>query len=252
MPFPGSMVPAPVMAAKQGMKDISFARITDTGSPPMSYVTGALTGKGSGLLTPATVKDAAPTLGNLSQSSQAAGKAMSLGSSSFSPVGGGGATAPAAGMSGAAFAGLLGGGGMAGQSMAAAQAMMGQSPGAFGSAAAMAGSGLGSPALSQAAGAASGAAAAAAGAGGAGIAAAPGITPGMTQAPPQFTPLPQIPSMPSLSGVLARLGGMAAAAVGAGPATEQLQGASGSGAEAPPPSQFAGEAPADPTEAEYD
>ncbi len=58
--------------------------------------------------------------------------------------------------------------------------------------------------------------------------------------------------MPALSDVMARLGGL----VGLGGVTpgapDALSGSGGSGAAAPPPSQFAGSAPADPTEAEFD
>ncbi len=258
------MVAAPIMAAKQGMKDISFHPVTDQAQPVLQYVNGALTGKGSGLLTPATQTFAGVTQSGLSQSAQAGGAAMHIGSSSLTPAGGKAPTAatPGANLSGAAFSALegassmgassMGSGGMGGQSMAAAQAMMSSAPGAHGSAAAMAGSAIGNPALSQAA--TSGSAASAASAGGAGLSSLPGITPGMRPAAPQFTPLPTIPAMPRLSDVLGRLGaaigvpGMSAMAGG----NDALSGSGGSGATSLPASQFGGTAPADATEAEYD
>ena len=71
MPFPGNMVPAPVMAAKQGMKDVSFAQITDSGQSVMQYVDGPLTGRGSGLQSQAQQVNAAPTAGTLTQPAKA-------------------------------------------------------------------------------------------------------------------------------------------------------------------------------------
>ncbi len=266
------------MAAKQGMKDISFHPVTDQAQPVLQYVNGPLTGKGSGLLTPVTQTFGGTTQGSITQSAQAAGSAMHLGSSTLTPVGGSNSisSAPAgSSLSGGAFAALEGSGGgasgggsgaqgtgaqgtgaqgMGAQGMAAAQAMMSSAPGAHGSAAAMAGSALGNPALSQAASSGSGAAAAAASAGGAGLSSLPGITPGMKPAAPQFTPLPTIPAMPRLSDVLGRLGAMVGIpGGGASPgASDALSGAGGSGATAQPASQFGGSAPADPTEAEFD
>ena len=257
MPFPGNMVGAPVMAAKQGMKDISFAAVTDTSQPVLQYVNGPLTGKGSGLLTPVTQSFSGVTQSSLTQAAQAPGRAMSLGSSSFSPAGGGGgSSAPAPGLSAAAFNALglgSGGGGSGGaQSMAAAQAMMAGGGNAMGSAAAMAGSGMGGGGQGMSgSGMGSGAAAAAAGAGGAGLNSLPGLTPGQLPGGPQFTPLPVIPSLPRLSDVLARLGGMISGGGASGPGSDALSGAGGSGAAAPPASQFGGSAPADPTEEEF-
>ncbi len=250
MPFPGNMVPAPVMAARQGMKDIAFSAVTDQGKPVAQYVNGALTGKGSGLLAPTQQVNAAPTQGNLTQAAQAAGKAMTLGRSTLSTGGGATVTSSPAGsvLSGAAFAS----GGMGAGGMGAAQAMMSPSGANFGSAAAMAGSAMSNPAASRAASLGSGAAAAAASSGGAGLASQPGITPGMRPAAPQFTPLPSIPSMPALSGVMAKLGGMLAGGGAGAGGGDALSGSGGSGATAPPASQIAGSAPADPTEAEFD
>ena len=248
MPFPGNILPASIMASKQGMKDVAFAAVTDQAQPVMQSVNGALTGKGSGLLTPQTVTNGSSAQSSLTRSAQAAGQAMTLGRSTFSPVG-----SSATYASSPAGAGQAGGAqSMAAQGMGAAQAMMSQSPSQLGSAAAMAGSGLGNAAMSQASSMGSGAAASAASAGGAGMAALPGIAPGMRPAAPQFTPPPAMPSMPRLSDVLSRLGAAAGLPAGAGAGgANALSGAAGSGASAPPPSQFAGSAPADPTEAEF-
>ena len=251
MPFPGNMVGAPVMAAKQGMKDISFAAVTDTSRPVLQYVDGPLTGKGSGLLTPVTQTFSGVTQSSLTQAAQGPGQAMVVGGGSFSPAGGGGggSSAPPQGMSASAFnaLGMGSGGGSGGaQSMAAAQAMMAGGGGSMGSAAAMAGSGMGAGSQMG-----SGAAAAAVGAGGAGLSSLPGLTPGQLPGAPQFTPLPAIPSMPRLAGVLAQLGGMISGSGATGPGSDALTGAGGSGAAALPASQFGGSAPADPTEAEF-
>ena len=251
MPFPGNMVPAPVMAARQGMKDIQFAGVTDTGKPVAQYVDGALTGKGSGLLTSTTTTNAAPTTGQMSKTTQAAGQAMSIGGGSLAVAGGPSVSTPGSAVSGAAFA-SAGGGGMAAQGMAAAQAMMSLSPGSMGSAAAMAGSGLSSPAVTQAASLGSGAAASSASAGGAGIATMPGLQPGTQPASPQFTALPAVQSLPGLNAVLAKLGGMMGAGSGGITGPDALSGSGGSGAATPPASQFDGTAPADATEAEFD
>ena len=74
----------------------------------------------------------------------------------------------------------------------------------------------------------------------------------MSPGAPQFTPLPAIPSMSRLAGVLAQLGGMIAGGGATGAGSDALSGAGGSGAAALPASQFGGSAPADPSEAEFD
>ena len=240
-------MPAPVMAAKQGMKDIAFSAVTDQGKPVAQYVNGALTGKGSELLAPVTQSNAAPAQGALSQQAQAAGRATTLGRSTLSVAGGNTIfSSPASALLGPqAFGG--GGSGMAG-----GMANPMQSGAGFGSAAAMAGSAMSNPAAARASSLGSGAAASAASAGGAGIAMQSGITPGMRPAAPQFTPLPAVPSMPALSSVMAKLGGMVGVGGGGAGAADALSGSGGSGAMAAPVSQIAGSAAADATEAEFD
>ena len=100
------MVAAPIMAAKQGMKDVNFHPVTDQAPPVLQYVSGPLTGKGSGLLTPVTQTFAGTTQTSLTQSAQAAGSAMHLGSGTLTPDGSSTSTssAPAgSSLSGAAF-----------------------------------------------------------------------------------------------------------------------------------------------------
>ncbi len=239
MPFPGNMVPAPVMAARQGMKDIAFGAVTDQGTPVAHYVDGALTGQGSGLLTPATQTNTAPAQGNLTQTAQAAGKAVSLGRSTLQTAGGSVITSsPASAVLGHSASAL--GAGSTGSSAIQPLASF-TGAGAAGASSAGAASPRGPTAPAAAAPSSTAATASPA-----------GITPGMRPAAPQFTPLPSIPSMPALSGVMARLGGLLSGAGAGAGRPDALSGVGGSGASAPPATQFAGTAPADATEAEFD
>ena len=82
MPFEGASIPAPIMAAKQGMMDAALHGVTDQARPVVQYVAGALTGKGAGLLQPVTQANQAATQSALSQVSQA-GQSMTIGKGEF-------------------------------------------------------------------------------------------------------------------------------------------------------------------------
>jgi hypothetical protein len=238
MPFPGSMVAAPIMAAKQGMKDIAFHAVTDQAKPLLQYVDGAVTGQGSGLVQPATQSAQGVLQGSMEATPQAAGQAMTIGKGEFWGPG----ASPTGGVAGlaATAAQALPSPGMAGQSLASAQSMLGQSSSVLGSASAMAGSSLGSGTQGQAGSSAASAAAAAMSPSGAGMSTLPGITPGMHPPAPQFTALPTIPSMPRLQDVAARLGALAGPA--AAPLTSLTTAAQTSAsATVQPVSQFAGQ-----------
>ena len=231
MPFAGSGVAAPIMAARQGMKDIAFSQVTDQAKPVLQFVKGALTGQGSGLQAPTTQSNAGPMQGAVTQAQQAAGQAMTIGQSEFwAPGATTGAVGGGLGAVGQTVAQTLagggpgggpgnGGGGAAGSAMQAAQSLMGGG-GPLGSVAAAAGSSLGLGGAGQAsAGQASIGQAIAgpgtlgssglAGAGSVMDAVLPEVTPGQRPTAPQFTALPQIPSISRLQGVAAQLGAMA-------------------------------------------
>ena len=246
MPFPGSTVIAPVMASRQGMMNLAFHQVSDQASPVVQTFAGALTGKGSGLLTPVTQSASGVAQSQMQQAAQAPGRAMLIGGSEFWAAGSStgvmqGAGAPGNGAASAmsTAAGMLGGPGAGAPGMAAAQSMMGSAAGSLGSAAAAAGSSLG--AASGAAGGTAGSAAASAAAsalGGSGMSSQGSIMPGQRPAPPQFTALPTIPSVPRLQDVASRLGAMA------GPAAPLVSRLMGGGAAddavVKPVSQFAG------------
>ena len=191
------------MAAKQGMKDIAFSQVTDQAKPVLQFVKGALTGQGSGLQAPMTQSNAGPMQGAVTQAQQAAGQAMTIGQSEFWAPG--------------ATTGAVGGGlGAMGQTVA--QTLMGGG-GSPGSVAAAAGSslGLGGSGQASAESGTTGGSTPGGGTLGSGLAGAgsmidsvlPEVTPGQKPTAPQFTALPQIPSISRLQGVAAQLGSMA-------------------------------------------
>ncbi len=236
MPFPGSMVAAPIMASRQGMKDLAFASVSDQAQPVVRAVSGALTGKGSGLLQPVTQAAQGVAQSRLQQAAQGAGQAAEIGTSEFWAAGSSTGVMGGAGAAGGAALSVASG--LFGSGTTAASSALAASTGSLGSAAAAAGSSLGS--VSSAGSVGSNAASAAAQAmGGAGMASQPGITPGQRPAAPQFTALPTIPSLPRLQDVVARLGALA------GPAAPLVTGPAASAGAAEddvvqPVSQFAG------------
>ncbi len=258
MPFEGGAIPAPIMAAKQGMMDVALHGVSDQARSVVRYVSGSLTGKGSGLLQPVTQSAQTATQSALTQANQV-GQGMSLGKGEFWGAG------QAAGSSGDSWSGALAqaASGSAGGSNASSLvgAMAGSAAGlssgqgsgqqtggqpAGGGAVALAASGLGGSmpgGLGGSATSAMGMASPASDAAGA----LWGLAPGTSATPPQFNALPQIPSMPRLQGVLYRLGALTGA--GASPAINALSGAasgddSGSGMQDAPANQFGGSGPA--------
>ena len=256
MPFEGASIPAPIMAAKQGMRDIQLHGVSDQAKTVVKYVSGALTGQGSGLLQPSTQSAQGPMQSSQSLTAQS-GQAMTIGKSEFWGLG------QTAGSSGDGWASTLGqvapgaagavqgalgqaGGGIGG--LASAQSLMGQSSGALGSAAALAGSTLGAAGPGGPVGSSSASAGASAMSPSGSSSSTPfsGLAPGSKPTPPQFNPLPAIPSLPRLQDVIARLGAMAGPAA---PLVGMLAGGAGgddtgSGMQQQPANQFAGAGPA--------
>ncbi len=235
MPFEGARIVAPIMAAKQGMMDAALHGVTDKAQSVVKYVTGSVTGKGSGLLQPVTQAAQSAMQSSMTQAKQA-GQSMTLGAGELwgagQTTGSSGdtwqsalSTLESGGGGAASLVGAMAGGGGGGLgSLASAQSAMRQTSG-LGSAAALAGSVLGSGTGS---GAGVGSAGASAGAGAAGLSGSSptlpaGLAPGTQATPPQFNALPDIPSMPRLQDVISRLGAMA------GPAAAPLLQAFGSG-----------------------
>ena len=255
MPFEGASIPAPIMAAKQGMMDVALHGVSDQAQSVVRYVSGSLTGKGSGLLQPVTQSAQNATQSALSQASQT-GQAMSLGKGEFWGAG------QTTGTSGDSWSGALAqatsgvSGGSNVSSLVGAMAGAGAGSIAGPAGAAQPGGGvaaMATPALGGSGGAPGGigssvaTAASVALSGGSGDAgdsrALWGLAPGTSATAPQFNALPQIPSMTRLQGVLSRLGGVAgpgaAAAIGAlagGASGDQT----GSSMQQAPGNQFAG------------
>lgn len=270
MPFAGSGVAAPIMAAKQGMKDLAFAQVTDQAKPVVQFVKGALTGQGSGLQAPSTQANAGPLQAAIVQAKQEAGQAMTIGKSeSWAPgattgfVGGGSGggdtvaqTLTGGGLSGAASvaaqaaSGMMGG--SAAQGLASAQSMLGGVSGMSGIApVAAAALGLGGSGQASAGSSSIGSSLTKLGAGSVMDSVLPEVTPGQKATAPQFTALPQIPSIPRLQDVAAQLGAMATSAAKSvvGKVTGMIPGLAGgadsdSGMTARPASQFSGTGPA--------
>lgn len=72
MPFPGTFVRAPVMAAKHGMPDLSLTGVDDHGTSPINAVAAAVGGSGgagkllsTGMQAVAPVFASLPTLGRV-------------------------------------------------------------------------------------------------------------------------------------------------------------------------------------------
>lgn len=67
MPFPGTFVRAPIMAAKHGMPDLSLAGVSDHGTSPINAVAAAAAGGsgGAGGLLSSGMQAAAPVFASL-------------------------------------------------------------------------------------------------------------------------------------------------------------------------------------------